>query len=556
MVSREHLSSVDVQVILNDEHGCEVKESYVFEYDLTGKPRGIALVDVGEVTIKSEASIHPTSTDALFHSVNTRSTTHYCDRARIICLPDASLEIKSIGILGQKEPQEIGSFDIVGFSVVNPNQMFDLLRIMETANIPIFADEREDDDPLIIIGGAATANPLPFGFLADAAVIGHGEDVLVEIGQVWNKTRGLPKKKRLEVISKIKGVFVPIIQGEVIDIATIRYRDSVYPPGSVFVINGRTSLVLARSCPRSCNFCKYAASEIYQVKPFDQLAEHLPRLQEAGAREVDIVAASASEYRYGDKTAIDVVNIAHQLGLKVNFLADRPECMDEAFLIQHRKVVLAPEASPQLRSATLGKTMREDNFRDAIVLALNVGIKDFTFFIIIGILGDEQKPGETESDYLYFKDLAGWIIDEGEKKSLTDIKIKFSVMPLMPSPHTSLETMGMVTWEDFCRRLNYLNDLLKEFESVTASTHLTQLDFLLEAILNRGSFYAGMLCFNAYKLAKEKGLPLEQAILEELKTRGIDMKEIVAQKNQQDLPYHEVIVPARRRGKVRFPHSA
>ena len=57
-----------------------------------------------------------------------------------------------------------------------------LLTVLELGNIKLRAEQRNEKEPLIIIGGpCATFNPEPLAAVADAFVIGEGEETVQKI---------------------------------------------------------------------------------------------------------------------------------------------------------------------------------------------------------------------------------------------------------------------------------------------------------------------------------------------------------------------------------------
>jgi len=531
----------------------------LFEYDMRGRNTSVLLCDLGQITAKSaEIPIQPTALQALFHSINAYGNGAYCDIARftnisgeLTITPERFVDPETHDV-GQEDFKRPNQFDAIGLSLVNPNQTFDLFKALHAANVPIFTDERTDQDPLIIIGGASTINPIPYSPFADIIVIGQGEDAIRQCADLiaQGKRMGVPRIQTLQEISKIPGVYVPIAKGENIDFGEIVYDDEKYPPGSVMVINNKASVVISRSCPNGCAFCRLSSTDRYQVKSWDQINKHLLCLHDAGAHEVSIVSASASAWKSEGKTLNDIIRAIEELGMTPIFLADRPEQIGFG---NRGSVVLAPEASPGLRATTLQKTIKEEVLRGAIEKAVAQGVTKFTFYSIIGVLGGVGFRGETEEDLLYFKELAEFTLNEAAKQGKNMPTIEFNVMPLMPSPHTNLETHQMINWEGFMEKMEWLNHSVAEMDTVTFVTHLSELDFMLEAILNRGTEDDGRLCYGAYKRAEQENIPLLQALKREMADRKepIEMNRYLQSRSVDSLPYTGFVKPVRRR---RAPH--
>ncbi len=526
-------------------------ERLIFNYDVTNRNKGILLVDLGQVTPKSEAvGLNPTSLQALFHRVNTYGSNYYADIAEIRHNPQGlSIEPKGFVNKNKKNTQE---FDAFGFSLVNVNQIFDMFDAMEAMKIPIFADDRIDSEKIVVVGGASTINPVPLGMFADAVVLGQGEDALLKITKVIER-EDIKKSEKLELISKIQGVYVPTAQEEIVDFAEIDYRDDQYIPGSVIVIDGKGSLVISRSCPHNCNFCRLSSSEKYQKKSFEKLVSHIDLLRANGAKEVAIVSASASTYKDNGKTVNDIIDVIIERGMTPKHLADRPE---QKGYTSQQSVVLAPENSPRVRREIFGKTIKEEDLRHAIDEAVKAKVKNITFYGITGVLDFGGMVGETKKDLLYFKELADYTNIKAKQSGL-NILIEFSMMPLIPSPHTDLETYPTTSWENFQNNLKLLNESVAgETQNNTKFiTHLKELDFMLETMLNRGAENEARYCYETYQLAKTKNISLELALKEVLlaNIEGAGFKKYLEAVPKDKLPYEGKIKPLRRRSQIRKP---
>ncbi len=516
-------------------------ERIIFDYNVVNRNKGILLVDLGQITPRSEVfGLNPTSLQALFHRVNMYGTDYFADIAEVKQLPQG-LTIEPKGFVN-KSRLNTKEFNDFGFSLVNVNQIFDLFEAMIAVGTPIFADERTDSEKIVIIGGASTINPIPLGMFADAVVLGQGENALLEITKVLEKS-DLKKNEKLELISKIQGVYVPTAQEEIVDSAEIDYKDEQFVPGSVIVSDEKASLVISRSCPHNCKFCRLSSSEKYQRKPYDQLLKHLDLLKENGAREVAIVSASASTYKDNSKTVNDIIDAIVERGMTPKHLADRPE--QKGFASQE-SVVLAPESSPILRKSVLGKTIKEEDLRHTIDETIKAKVNKITFYGITGILPFNNKPGENQEDLLYFKELAEYTNKKAREFSL-NISIEFNMMPLLPSPHTDLETYPMISWENFQANLKKLNNLVIESNNVKFITHLDELDFMLEAILNRGGADEGAICYSAYQLAKKEKITLKDALKRVLMDKEINFNSYLSSKSEEELPYKRKVKPIRKK---------
>ena len=85
-----------------------------------------------------------------------------------------------------------------------------LLNLLEAQRIPIWAEQRGDNDPLVFGGGPVlTANPEPLAPFLDAVLLGDGELLLPAFVDAVLASRGTPRAERLHALAQVEGVYVP-----------------------------------------------------------------------------------------------------------------------------------------------------------------------------------------------------------------------------------------------------------------------------------------------------------------------------------------------------------
>ena len=92
----------------------------------------------------------------------------------------------------------VRDFDVFGVSFSTELGYTNMLNALDLAGIPMHAEDRTDDDPIVLAGGHAAFNPEPIADFVDAVVLGDGEEVVLAISEVvreW-KGGGLPRRAR------------------------------------------------------------------------------------------------------------------------------------------------------------------------------------------------------------------------------------------------------------------------------------------------------------------------------------------------------------------------
>tara|TARA_B100001175_G_scaffold1270_1_gene1128 strand:+ start:783 stop:1256 length:474 start_codon:yes stop_codon:yes gene_type:complete len=85
-----------------------------------------------------------------------------------------------------------------------------LPELLRNQRIPIWATERNDDDPIVFGGGPVlTANPEPLAPFFDAVLLGDGELLLPAFIDALQQCRHSPRNERLRHLAQVPGVYVP-----------------------------------------------------------------------------------------------------------------------------------------------------------------------------------------------------------------------------------------------------------------------------------------------------------------------------------------------------------
>src|ERR687894_610735 len=88
----------------------------------------------------------------------------------------------------------VRAFDVLGVSFATELGYTNMLTALDLAGIPLLAVDRGEDDPIVLAGGHSAFNPEPIADFLDAAVLGDGEEAVLEITdlvRVW-KSEGRP----------------------------------------------------------------------------------------------------------------------------------------------------------------------------------------------------------------------------------------------------------------------------------------------------------------------------------------------------------------------------
>ncbi len=150
--------------------------------------------------------------------------------------------------------------DIVGFTLQYELSYTNILNMLELAGMALKAEDRTEEDPIVIAGGPCAFNPEPMADFFDAVLMGDGEEQLPLFCKKYSelKAEGLCKSNILKELSTIPGVYIPSIKNSVTraflgDLNAVDYPVNEIVP-LIEVVHDRAVIELFRGCTRGCRF--------------------------------------------------------------------------------------------------------------------------------------------------------------------------------------------------------------------------------------------------------------------------------------------------------------
>src|SRR5919106_4075444 len=107
-----------------------------------------------------------------------------------------------------------GDFDLLAFNLSAELVYTNVLNCIDLAGVPVRAEHRGPEHPLVAAGGHCAFNPEPLADFVDLFVVGDGEEVISEITEVvreWKssgRTAG-SRERVLRELASVPGVYAP-----------------------------------------------------------------------------------------------------------------------------------------------------------------------------------------------------------------------------------------------------------------------------------------------------------------------------------------------------------
>lgn len=420
---------------------------------------------------------------------------------------EAEMRREGISLFSLESKRPVRDFDIVGFSLGYELTYSNVLNLLDLAGIPVVAAERGDSLPLVIAGGSCAFNPEPMAEFIDLFVVGEGEEVVLELLDVFRrcKREGAGRKQELlREVAQIPGIYVPSFykvdyqsDGTVASVRPIvaeakplierRIVDKLPPTLTrpivpyLQVVHDRAAIEIQRGCHQGCRFCQ--AGMIYRpvrertqeevVKAVDELVRN------CGYDEISLLSLSTSDY----PGISDLVNTLSRRHRGDKLILSLPSLRLDTFSValansfqdgKKSGFTFAPEAGTEGLRRAINKGISEEGILQTIETAWERGWRSIKLYFMIGL------PSETLSDIEGIVSLVRKIKNTGKGR----INVRVNASTFVPKPHTPFQWVAQASQQELAERQQVLRAGLRK-----GGVHLSWQDpevSLLEGALSRG----------------------------------------------------------------------
>ena len=126
---------------------------------------------------------------------------------------ESQLRTRGLPLVSLESARPLTDFDAVGISLQYEMTYTNVLNLLDLAGIPLRAEERGDDWPLILGGGPTSTHPEPMAPFFDAFLVGDAEEILpttlLNIAD-W-RDAGYSRREVLERLAAMGGWYCPAL---------------------------------------------------------------------------------------------------------------------------------------------------------------------------------------------------------------------------------------------------------------------------------------------------------------------------------------------------------
>ena len=447
---------------------------------------------------------------------------------------DKIMREKNIPLFALESQEPVKNFDFLGITLQYEMCYTNILQILDLSHIPLHAEERTWEDPIVIGGGPCSYNPEPIAPFFDMFYIGEGEVVYDELLDTYKESRKAKDSREqfLKKAAAIPGIYVPSLYDvtynedgtiksftpncpeapeKIKKILVTDFENAVYPEKPLVpfikVTQDRVVLEIMRGCIRGCRFCQ--AGQIYKplreknVEYLKQLACKM--LKNTGHEEISLSSLSSSDYTDIEEMVTYLVNEFHGKGVNVSLPSLRIDAfsldvMSKVQDVKKSSLTFAPEGGTQRMRNVINKGLTEDDILNGAAEAFRGGWNRVKLYFMLG------QPTETVEDCegiaLLSEKITEVFFDEVPKeKRQGKVQVVASTSFFVPKPFTPFQWARMCTKEEFLQKARIVNHKMKEMRNhkcLKYNWHEADVT-VLEGVFARGDRRVASVIEEAYK---------------------------------------------------------